>query len=92
MYAGLGRIAREARDRPAARAIEALARTGTARGVTEITSVFGHHRPELEIVAGMALLNANHPDAFAAIRRVRDAPDTDPRVRQAIEKLTGSRG
>lgn len=92
VYAGLGRIAREARDRPAARAIEALALTGTARGVTEITSVFGHHRPELEIVAVMALLNANHPDAFAAIRRVRDAPDTDPRVRQAIEKLTGSRG
>ncbi len=92
VYAALGRVAREGRDRPASRAIEALALTGTARGVAEITSVFGHRRPGLEIVAVMALLNANHPDAFAAIRRLREAPDTDPRVRQAIDKITGSRG
>lgn len=92
VYTSLGRVAREGRDRAASRAIEALALTGTARGVAEITSVFGHRRPELEIVAVMALLNANHPDAFAAIRRLREAPDTDPRVRQAIDKITGSRG
>ncbi len=90
-FTSLGNVARSGRDRAASRAIETLAQAGTARAVSEIEGVFARGRPEIEIVAVMALLNANHPAAFEALNKVRANPALDPRVRLAIDRITGSR-
>ncbi len=90
-FTSLGNVARSGRDRAASRAIEELGQTGTARAVTEIEGVFAGGRPEIEIVAVMALLNANHPAAFEVLKKVRANPALDPRVRLAIDRITGSR-
>lgn len=90
-FASLGTVARTGRDRAASRALEALAQTGTARAVREIEGVFGQGRPEVEIVAVMALLSANHPEAFETLKRVRARSSLDPRVRLAIDRITGVR-